>query len=379
MSDDPVLFDVKHSARGASFGIATLNSEKTLNALSLPMIRALGQQLREWEKDRNIAVVVIQGAGERAFSAGGDIQQLYHSMVEAKGGENHYAREFFEEEYRLDYFLHRYDKPIVAWANGFVMGGGLGVMGACSHRIGTENSRVALPEITIGLFPDAGATWFLANMPVHLAHFIAWTGCQLNAADAQKVGLIDRVMQSSDKSRMMKSLLANSWNIRDNNYAKLDQLLPKLTPKAARLPDSELAKHEIDIASVVGSCMSTDRPAIAFDELLDSMDMESEWLARAAATFRAGSTTTAHLIPEQIKRAKGLDLKDMFKLELNIALQCSRKPDFVEGVRARLIDRDNEPKWHYPTLGEVPEDWIDEHFTLPLEGRHPLEDLPAPA
>ena len=374
---DPVLFEVPHTSGGANFGLATLNAEKTLNSLSLPMVRALTAQLTEWERDNSIALVVIQGAGDRAFSAGGDIQELYRSMVEADGGENPYARAFFEEEYRLDYLIHQFDKPIIAWANGFVMGGGLGVMAACSHRIGTETSRIAMPEISIGLFPDAGATWFLAQMPVHLAHFIAWTGCQLGATDAQKVGLIDRVVRSADKDKVMKALRTHHWDVRDNNHAKLDQLLPKLTARAARLPDSEIDRVEIDIASVVGSCVSAPRPALAFAELLGSLDLDDKWLGRAAETFRAGSTTTAHLIPEQIRRARGLDLKQTFMLELNIALQCASRPEFVEGIRARLIDRDNNPKWCYETLDAVPEDWVMSHFDPP-PGGHPLSNLPAP-
>ncbi|MDZ7683826.1 MAG: enoyl-CoA hydratase/isomerase family protein [Gammaproteobacteria bacterium] len=251
------------------------------------------------------------------FPAGGDIQDLYRSMVENDGGENPYAREFFEAEYRLDYLLHQYTKPVIAWANGIVMGGGLGVMAASSHRLGDETTRIAMPEITIGLFPDAGATWFLANMPVHLAHFIAWTGCHLNAVDAKKVGLIDRIVHSKDKDKVMTSLRSHAWDVRDDNHARLDQLLPKLTAKAAGMPDGELDKREIDIASLIGSCMSADRPAIAFNELLDSLDVDNdEWLSRAVSTFRAGSTTTAHIIPEQIRCARGLDLKETFMLEL---------------------------------------------------------------
>lgn len=374
---DSVLFDVLHTAGGANFGVATLNAEKTLNSLSLPMIESLDAQLREWQTDDSIALVIIEGAGDRAFSAGGDIQDLYRSMADSDGGPNEYAERFFEHEYRLDYLIHQYDKPVIAWANGIVMGGGLGVMAAASHRIGTENARIAMPEISIGLFPDAGATWFLANMPLHLAHFIAWTGCELNAEDAKRVGLVDRLVRHGDKDKLMDKLRGQSWRVSDDNHAKLDELLPNLTQQAARFPESLIEEHEIDIASVVGSAMSAERPAIAFAELLEAFD-EDEWLSKAAATFRAGSTTTAHLIPEQIHRARGLDLRETFMQELSMALQCTMHPDFCEGVRARIIDRDNKPAWQFASLAEVPEDWVMEHFDWPLESEHVLADLPEP-
>lgn len=376
MTEAPVLFE-RLSANHGAIGLVTLNSEKTLNSLSLPMIDLLTDQLAAWRDEDEIVAVVLQGAGDRAFSAGGDIQDLYRSMCEHPGGPNPYAETFFEREYRLDYMMHTYPKPLIAWAHGFVMGGGLGVMAACSNRIGTEQSRVGMPEITIGLFPDAGATWFLAKMAPDVAHFLAWTGSHLGAIDAKEVGLVDHLVSIERKGELMDALLAAAWTDVDaKNRVVVDDVIKGFGADAESFPDSMLDAHRNFIAGTAGLASNASRPALAFDAALADFATEDKWLAKAIAGFRAGSPTTAHIIAEQITRARGLSLKQTFMLEFNIALQCSRHPDFVEGIRALLIDRDNQPAWKYKQLIDVPVDWVEAHFELPLSGSHPLADLP---
>ncbi|MCB1691916.1 MAG: enoyl-CoA hydratase/isomerase family protein [Pseudomonadales bacterium] len=375
---EPVLFETRDTRSGHRVGVATLNSEKTLNSLSLPMIDLLTAKLHAWREDESVVAILIQGAGERAFSAGGDIQDLYKSMREHPGGPNPYADAFFEREYRLDFLLHTYPKPVIAWATGFVMGGGLGVMAACSHRIGTEQSRIAMPEITIGLFPDAGATWFLARMPAHLSHFIAWTGCQLTARDGQRVGLIDHVVRAGDKQALFDALINANWTLdAAMNGELIDEAAHRMAASAEALPPEALAGHENTILALVTESLRHKRPATRFGELVSGVEPEDDWLSRAFATFRAGCPVTAHVVHEQITRAQGLSLGKTFELELAIAIQCSRHPDFVEGIRARLIDRDNTPAWRHASLAEVPEDYVNEHFVLPVAGGNPLRDLAA--
>lgn len=373
MADAPVLFDLL-PAKGKHIGVATLNSEKTLNSLSLPMIDLLTAKLNEWRSDDAIAMVMLQGKGDRAFSAGGDIQDLYRSMCEHPGGPNPYADAFFEREYRLDHLIHTYPKPILVWAHGFVMGGGLGVMAGCSHRLGTEQSRIAMPEITIGLFPDAGATWFLARMPTHLAHFLAWTGCQLHAVDAKQVGLIDHLVSITDKDNLVAALSAADWTTDPAaNRLALDAVIGSFEANVLTFPESVLALHEDLIKRMVNTSLEDACPPAMFARQLAGIDVSDNWLAKAAATFTAGCPTTAHIVVRQIKAARGLTLEQTFMLELVIAIQCSRHPDFAEGIRALLIDRDNKPGWRYPRLEDVPSHWIDAHFQLP--GVHPLSDL----
>ena len=158
---------------GLKIGFATLTREKSLNSLLLETIDRLSEQLSAWQADPEIACIVINSSSDRAFCAGADIQALYHSIIETGGGDNPYAEDFFTNEYALDHALHQCSKPVLGWGNGIVMGGGFGLLGGCSHRVGTPETRFAMPEITIGLFPDAGATWILSRMRSNIGYFIS--------------------------------------------------------------------------------------------------------------------------------------------------------------------------------------------------------------
>ncbi|MBD3648161.1 MAG: enoyl-CoA hydratase/isomerase family protein [Pseudomonadales bacterium] len=373
----PVLFEEIMTAGGKRIGVGTLNVEKTLNSLSLEMIDLLTAKLLEWQDDDDLILVILQGAGDRAFCAGGDIQDLYRSMVEHPGGPNEYADAFFEREYRLDHLIHTFVKPIVCWAHGIVMGGGLGVMAGCSHRLGTETSRIAMPEITIGLFPDASATWFLTRMPKHLAHYLAWTGSHLNAVDARKVGFVDRLVKSDQREPLTTALMEAQWRESvSDNLAVLDEILDRFQSPADEFPGSKIDAHEDTIRDIVEAALASESPLETFSARLEALKGDDAWLDRGVEVFRAGSPTSAHLILEQIERAEGLHLKETLMLELIMAIQCSRHHDFAEGIRALLIDRDNNPCWKYSSVSSVPREWIEEHFAPPWgDGVNPLSDL----
>ena len=393
MSD--VLFETIPAKDGRLLGLVTLNAPATLNSLSLEMIDLLTPQLSAWQNDDAIVMVIFQSSSDKAFSAGGDIQALYQSMLAHPGGPNPYAEAFFEREYRLDYLIHTYSKPTLVWAHGIVMGGGLGIMGGCSHRIGTQTTRLALPEITIGLFPDAGATWFLSQMPRHWAYFMAWTGCHLNAADGRLVGLIDYLIDNRQQAQVLERLLAESWSADGEiNKQRLDQILQRAEAPAAEFPPSQLAPLEARVAAMITQVLATEDPVSAFSAAVDTAAVDTAavdtaavdtaavdsfanntFLVRAANGIKRGSPTTAHIIHEQLKRAKGMSLKQTFELELVIAVQCSRHPDFTEGVRALLIDKDNKPQWQYGGVEAVPVEWLQAHFTPPWK-TNPLADLP---
>ena len=372
----PVLFEELPCQNGKVIAVTTLNVEKTLNSLSLEMIDLLQSRLTRWQDDDQVALIVFQGAGDRAFCAGGDIQALYRSMVEHPGGPNPYAEAFFEREYRLDFLIHTYGKPLMVWGHGIVMGGGLGIFGGCSHRVATENSRIALPEITIGLFPDAGASVFLAKMPSHLAHFMALTGCQINARDALGVGLADHLIANREKAAVLNALTDQSWG--DNaaeNAVKLTEMLAPFE-KGEEFPESLLQGHGEEIKVLFSGC-GGDNFLGEFSGGLQSIITEDKWLQRAVKNFHSGCHTTAHIVVEQLRRIQNLSLQQMFEMELTIAVQCSRHPDFTEGVRALLIDKDNRPDWQF-TAGDVPRDWVAEHFEEPWASGNPLEDLVPP-
>ena len=170
MSDTPITFE-ELPANAGHIGRVTLNVPGTLNSLTLEMVDLLQAQLDKWRDDERIAAVFIEGSGDKAFCAGGDVQALHRSAVETPGGPCEYAEDFFTREYRMNYTLHTYPKPLVCWGHGIVMGGGLGVMAGCSHRVVTETTRIAMPEVTIALFPDVGGSWFLNHMPGSTACF----------------------------------------------------------------------------------------------------------------------------------------------------------------------------------------------------------------
>ena len=370
MSDPAVRFETLQTASTHTVGVATLDVPATLNSLTLEMIDLLAERLGAWRDDESVAAVVVQGAGDRAFCAGGDIQALYRSMREAPTGPNDYAMAFFSCEYRLNYMIHTYPKPMLAWGHGIVMGGGLGILGACSHRVGTETTRIALPEITIGLFPDAGATVYLARMESTLAHYMALTAAQLNAADAGRALLIDHLVPNGARDAVFEAIEATVWTGREDDAALLTQILMSLED-GAEFPPGKLAGQWPTLEAVFGGS-----PTLA--EVMQRLELERdehEWLAKAGDALVGGCPVTAHVIMEQIERARGMSIADMFRQELCLAMQCAVHPDFVEGVRALLIDKDRQSNWAYPRIADVPRDYVLAHFEGTWEGAHPLADL----
>lgn len=367
---DVVLFETRSLKDGKQFGLVTLNAPKTLNSLNLEMIDLMLPQLIQWQDNPQIVLVLFQSKGDRAFSAGGDIQALYHDMGQNPGGPCPHSEAFFEREYRLDYLIRTYNKPTVVWGRGIAMGGGLGLLTACSHKIATETTLIAMPEITIGLFPDAGATYALSRMPEHYAYFLAWTGANINGADAKRVGLIDYLMKNEQKDAMVDAITSHSW-ARDAATA-LDKLLIMLTQDNSDFLPSQLAINDQLISETVSTALASDNPVGVFLEQCQRLRGD-KWLDKAAANFKSGTPTTAAIIHEQIQRAKSMTLEQIFAMELTLAVQCSRHTDFREGIRALLIEKDNSPNWQYE-LGKVPNDWVAAHFAEPWSV-NPLKDL----
>lgn len=369
MSDAVVLFETIPSTAGKKVAIATLNAEKSLNSLSLPMVDLLGPQLAQWENDASIACVVLRGQGAKAFCAGGDVVQLYQSAC----AQDDVAAQFFEREYRLDHQIHVYKKPLIVWGNGIVMGGGLGLMSGASHRVVTESSRIAMPEVTIGLYPDVGGTWFLNRTPGRTGLFLALTGASINAADALFIGLADRFIAHEKYAAVLEALAATQWSADDGKHAG---------QVSHALRDSERASLELLPASPVRAhfdlinrlCDGDDIDAIVAN--ITALQSDDKWLQKAAKTLATGCPTTIHLVDQQFKRGRNLSLREAFQLELILSINCMRFGNFREGVRALLIDKDNQPKFDPATLAAVKPDFIAAHFNAPWgDAKHPLGDL----
>jgi enoyl-CoA hydratase/carnithine racemase len=358
-----VLLREQPTTGGMKLGLATLNSEKTLNALSLDMVRALDAQLIRWANDPTIACVVLDGAGEKAFCAGGDVRFLREATLAHQADQgaaaNPAAQAFFSEEYALDYRIHTYPKPILIWGGGIVMGGGLGLLAGASHRVVTETSRIAMPEITIGFYPDVGGSWFLRRMPGKVGLFLALTGAAVNAHDALVVDLADFFLKNADRPTLVAHLAELKWgSTAAENHAILSKALRAMAARAqGSLPNSNVRTHADTIQRLMDGDTLAETKA-----LIEGYRGEDSWLKRASSTLASGSPTSAALIWEIWRRAHHMGLADVFRMELIVSLQCCRHPDFAEGVRALLIDKDNRPRWTPPTLDEVTPAWVEEHF-----------------
>ena len=372
MAEPLVLIEERDAAAGGfKVGVATLNAPAALNALNLAMIRALHTQLRQWADDPRIACVLLQGSGDKAFCAGGDVRSLHAAIVahDERPAPNPEALAFFGEEYRLDHHIHTYAKPIVVWGAGIVMGGGLGLMAGASHRVVTQTSRIAMPEVSIGLFPDVGGSWFLRRMPGRSGLYLGLTGAPLAAADALYTGLADHLLANEQREALLPALLALPWQ-RDArvNHALLSRQLGSM---AQPRPASVVQAHQ----GVIDEMTAGDALA-AVVERITAYAGDSAWLQRAAAVLAAGSPTSMALVWEAWRRAEGQTLAEVLRMELALALQCCAHPDFAEGVRARLIEKDNAPRWTPATLAAVTPQWVARHFTAPTSWvQHPLADL----
>lgn len=369
---DVVLFDELETINGHKVAVATLNSEKSLNALSLDMVERLYPKLQQWANDDQVAMVMLQGAGEKAFCAGGDVVDLYKASVDL--GKGNYAPEvetFFTKEYQLDFLIHTYQKPILLWGHGIVMGGGLGLMAGASHRVVTEKSRIAMPEITIGLYPDVGGTYFLNRMPDGCGLFLGLTGASINAADAMHVNLADHCLLSDSKTQLLDTLINTPWSKdAEQNHKSLTSLLMELDA-ASDMPASNIQNHK----ELISSLANSERVQSAVINILDEQS-EDKWFVRAQASLKHGSALSAQLIFEQLKTGKNLSLAECFKFELGLSVHCAAIGEFTEGVRALLIDKDNTPKWLFDNVTDVDQGLITTMMTSPWQNNnHPLANL----
>ena len=369
MSDAPILFDEIEAAGGRRIGRVRLNNPRTLNALTFDMLEPLYRQLTAWDSDRTIGCILIESTSERAFSAGSDIVALYRGMTGQ--GDPDYPARFLALEYRLCHAVHMLATPCLAWGNGLVMGAGMGLFSGASHRVVTAASRLAMPEIKIGLFPDCGATWFFNRLPPRLGLFVALTGITLSPRDALVAGLADRAIDHGAHAEVVEALQRiDDWH---QPHAAVDRVLRRFAiDRPAGLGPSRLVEHvetireATDAATLAGMVGGIRRLA----------DHPDPWLAEAAANLDAGCPVTAHIIYRQLRGGRYLSLKQCVMREFKIALQCCRHPDFAEGVRALLVDKDRTPHWHFESVSEVPADYVDAHFRAPWDGDHPLRDLP---
>jgi enoyl-CoA hydratase len=341
MSDDVLTF------REGLLGRIRLNRPKAIHALTLEMCEAMSAALLEWRSNPEIKAVVIDHAEGRGFCAGGDVVML------AKSGaaDGQAAAAFFHAEYRLNHLLFTYPKPTVAIMDGITMGGGVGISLPCKFRIATENTRLAMPETGIGLFPDVGGGWYLSRLPGRVGQFMALTGARLDGAECKYLGIATHFVDQASLPDLIERI--------GKTPGRIKGLLGNFAPIA---PDARIAENQITIAKLFAS----DR----LEDVIECLQAEdTAWANTELATLKSKSPLSCkvslRLLAEGAKRR---DFSDEMRAEYALATHIVRTSDFIEGVRALLIDKDNQPKWQPSSPDEVTGEMLDELFEPLPEG-----------
>lgn len=343
----------------------TLNRPAALNALSYDMIVALSKTLQECARDANVHAILIKGAGEKAFCAGGDIRALHESAT--TGGTRH--EEFFIAEYQLDHYLHHFPKPYVALMDGINMGGGMGISEASKLRVVTDRTRIAMPEVGIGLFPDVGGSYFLSRLPGSLGLYLALTGNQVRAADVLYAQLGDVYLGRPAIEQLDKVLGELRWS--DDHSADMNRAIRGLAstdypvaPLAALRPAIDLHLAHATVPAIMQSLRGEQRSEYA------------EWAEQTLKTMEGRSPTMMMVSLKQLQLGKTMTLADCFRMELGMTKQCFKHGDIIEGVRALIIDKDNKPQWKPARLADVTPASVDAFFQSPwTAASHPLAGL----
>ena len=353
-SQASVLFD-EIPAGAFRIGVATLNRAGRMNALTLDMCSLSLERLRAWQSDEGIACVILKGAGDKGFCAGGDVAQVIREVRAGGPRRFVYGDAFFTVEYALDLLIHTFGKPLVSVAHGITMGGGVGLTVGASHRVVGQTLKMAMPEIHIGLFPDVGGGWFLNRTPPGVGLLMALTGLMIDEADALHANLADWCLGEDARARLPDSLAALTWTgDARHDGAMLDTFF---AAAAAPVGPSTLAANAAEIRR-----LSKLPDTVAYRDGLLALAQDDAWWRAPSRSLAQGSPTAAAVTWEYMRRSRKLSLAQTLQLDLVLAKACQRHQDFPEGVRALLIDKDRTPRWSPPTFDAVDSQVVARHF-----------------
>ncbi|MGB0908049.1 MAG: enoyl-CoA hydratase/isomerase family protein [Maricaulaceae bacterium] len=329
-----------------NLGHITLNRPKALNALTQAMCDEIVRLMVLWEKDDNIGAVLIDGSGERAFCAGGDVILLHDS---GKAGDNR-AEVFWRNEYALNELIHRYSKPYISLIDGIVMGGGVGLSVHGRIRVAGDDTLFAMPETGIGYFPDVGGTYFLPRIAhkhgMAIGQWLGLTGARLNAGQACALGIANAFVSSADHAALTEALGAAKLDGSDDAVSAVMAKFVKTAPDADAIPEA------------VSSFDADDIPAV-----LSALDADgSEWSEKQAKNIRRKSPIAMAVTFEALKRGANYDFKEAMTAELDLSLNFLKTQDFYEGIRAQLIDKDRNPKWSHDGVDSVTKEQVERVF-----------------
>ncbi len=367
VSNSDVLFEQRGNA-----GLITLNRPKALNALTLAMVRDLTTALLAWRDDPSISVVAIRGSNKvgqpgtpealfGGFCAGGDIRFLHQAAL----ANDPDLDAFFTEEYTLNHLIHTYPKPYIAFMDGVVMGGGMGISQGSKVRIVTEHTKMAMPETNIGLFPDVGGGYFLSRCPCSVGEYLALTGDVIGADEALAYGLADVRVDAASQSAMWGQLGTTEFD--DWSATKLG------AAHAYKITDTALKHTQIDAHFSL----------LRVKHIVDSLEKAKDdaWARKTAATLRKRSPLMLHVTLELIRKARSLSLADDLRMERDLIANCFHlRPgvlsETVEGIRALAVDKDYAPKWNPARIEDVKPGMADAYFASPWAAdAHPLRHL----
>lgn len=327
-------------ARDGVAGVLTLNRPKALNALTHGMVRDIAGALTQWADDAGVARIIIRGAGDRAFCAGGDIRVVHD---QGRAGRQNEALQFWRDEYRMNRQIKRYTKPYIALIDGIVMGGGVGVSEHGSHRVAGDKYNYAMPEVGIGFFPDVGGTYALPRLPFHAGTYLALTGQRIGRADALALGLVTHAVASKDLPAVEASLAAG------------DDIETTLKIFAAPDEPAPLLEHR-DVID-----RNFRLPTVA--AIMESLGRESgTFAAKTLATMQTKSPLSMAIALEQMRRGATLDFEEAMRTEMRIVTRIVHGHDFYEGVRAAIIDKDQKPVWRPATIDGVRDADVQAYF-----------------
>ncbi len=342
------MTDQVHIHTHGPVGHLSLNRPKALHALTTDMCVAMSDALSEWASDGDVAAVIVDHSEGRGFCAGGDIAMLRNSALNDEGET---GRAFFHAEYRLNHQLFTYTKPVVAFMDGITMGGGVGISQPAAFRVATENTKFAMPETGIGLFPDVGGGWYLSRLPGRIGQFLALTGARLDGAECHAIGLATHYIPSEKLARVKAAIIDDPANIQ----TILDE--SSETPPEARI----LANRENIDRLFAGRTLEDIHSALEADE--------SEWAAKEIKTLRTKSPHSCKVALRQLADSLTLGtFAEEMRMEYRIGARVLVSHDFAEGVRAVIVDKTGDPQWNPATPEGVTEDMIDAIFAPLPEG-----------
>ena len=350
------MIDTVRAYDDGAAGRLRLNRPKALHALDLEMVEATTRAMVKWRDDPNIRLVVIDHAEGRGFCAGGDVVAIANSVGEHDG----WMERFFLQEYRLNHLMFTYYKPTVVFMDGVTMGGGVGIAQPCRYRVATENTRFAMPETTIGFFPDVGGGRYLSQLPGCIGKFLALTGARLDGAECKYLGIATHYIPSAS----LEEVKARIAEYPERAEGILGQA--SVTPPDARIADN---------VGLINKLFAPER----LEDILDGLEADgSDWAIKELAALRVKSPLACIVSLRLLQQAYG---RPSFAAEMGteyaLAVRLVQQPDFREGVRALLIDKDNDPRWNPARAEDVTEAMLDELFAPLPDGQNwtPLPDL----